>query len=317
MFLSLSKMIEPRKLLILDEAHELPSEILKFQSYSITKNKWQKYLGQSFQISNLGYEDIIGWLDFLIGLKENMLKGIRVDVTTTSNIAEIERKLVRFQIEQPRNQLVIDKLQEMLQPLNEKVQSRFKNLTVEMREDVTKLNSAINTMSSEPFNYIISDMKFDAIHKDVVKVEFKPLDVSKRCRRIFEKGEKVLMMSATILDPNAFCREVGLDLAEVKMIKVGSTFPIENRKIYPLDIVQMNKNTLCLEEVKQAIVRTVDKIMTHHKTQKGIIHLTSYDQLNYIFLNISSENKHRLIKTDPEIGTKLFKNTLRVQNQLY
>lgn len=46
--------------------------------------------------------------------------------------------------------------------------------------------------SSEPHNWIVSDMKFDAIDRTVAKVELKPLDVSKKCRKIFEKGEKIL-----------------------------------------------------------------------------------------------------------------------------
>jgi ATP-dependent DNA helicase DinG len=87
----------------------------------------------------------------------------------------------------------------------------------------------------------------------------------------------------------------------VKVIKVGSTFPIKNRMIYPLNIAHLNKDTLRQEEVKKTIVRAVDKIMTHHKDCKGIIHCTSYDQLNFIRENISEENRQRLLKTDPDI----------------
>ena len=45
--------------------------------------------------------------------------------------------------------------------------------------------------------------------------------------------------------------------------------------------------------------------MTHHKDCKGIIHCTSYDQLNFIMSNISKENKKRLLKTDPDIERDL------------
>jgi Rad3-related DNA helicase len=45
----------------------------------------------------------------------------------------------------------------------------------------------------------------------------------------------------------------------------------------------------------------VDEIMTFHGNFKGIIHCTSYDQLNFIRENISEENRQRLLKTDPDI----------------
>jgi ATP-dependent DNA helicase DinG len=53
--------------------------------------------------------------------------------------------------------------------------------------------------------------------------------------------------------------------------------------------------------VKQKIAVAVDKIMTRHKDQKGIIHTTSYAQLNFIRGNISKEKARRLLETNPEV----------------
>jgi Rad3-related DNA helicase len=41
--------------------------------------------------------------------------------------------------------------------------------------------------------------------------------------------------------------------------------------------------------------------MTLHRNHKGIIHTTSYEQLNFIKENISEINKRRVLVTDPEI----------------
>ena len=41
--------------------------------------------------------------------------------------------------------------------------------------------------------------------------------------------------------------------------------------------------------------------MSLHKNDKGIIHTTSYEQLNFIKENISETNARRLLVTDPEI----------------
>jgi ATP-dependent DNA helicase DinG len=82
------------------------------------------------------------------------------------------------------------------------------------------------------------------------------------------------MMSATILDPETFCADVGLVLDDVKIIRVGSDFPIENRPISVLGVAYLNYMNLRKDEVKIAISNTIDKIMTHHKDYKGIIHTT-------------------------------------------
>ena len=87
----------------------------------------------------------------------------------------------------------------------------------------------------------------------------------------------------------------------MKFIQVGSDFPLQNRPIYPLNIEYLNYKTLNEDRVKQEIAAVIDKIMTHHKNHKGIIHTTSYAQLNFIKENISQDNKRRLLETNPEV----------------
>jgi ATP-dependent DNA helicase DinG len=40
---------------------------------------------------------------------------------------------------------------------------------------------------------------------------------------------------------------------------------------------------------------------TKHKEHKGIIHTTSYEQLNFIRENVSKDNRRRLLETNPEV----------------
>jgi Rad3-related DNA helicase len=108
-------------------------------------------------------------------------------------------------------------------------------------------------------------------------------------------------MSATILDHKVFCRNVGLNPDEVKFIQIPSDFPLEHRSIIPLNVAYLNYDNLQSDEVKLAIAKTVDNLMTLHKNDKGIIHTTSYEQLNFIKGNLSQTNARRLLVTDPEI----------------
>ena len=111
----------------------------------------------------------------------------------------------------------------------------------------------------------------------------------------------ILMMSATILDKDAFCTSLGLAPKEVKFIQVPSDFPLQNRPIIPLNIAYLNSDSLKLQEVQIKIARAIHNLMTLHRNDKGIIHTTSYKQLDFIRENISQESKCRLLQTDPDI----------------
>jgi Rad3-related DNA helicase len=64
-----------------------------------------------------------------------------------------------------------------------------------------------------------------------------------------------------------------------------------------------------------AIAKAVDNLMTLHKKDKGIIHTTSYEQLNFIKENLSQINSRRLLVTDPEIERSevIFQHTSTVK----
>ena len=89
-------------------------------------------------------------------------------------------------------------------------------------------------------------------------------------------------MSATILDKDAFWSSIGLAPHKVKFIQVPSDFPLQNRPIIPLNVEYLNHNNLQKQEVQIKIARAIDDQMTLHRNYKGIIHTTSYKQLNFI-----------------------------------
>ncbi|MGB6591828.1 MAG: helicase C-terminal domain-containing protein, partial [Candidatus Nitrosopolaris sp.] len=172
-------------------------------------------------------------------------------------------------------------------------------LAVEAITDTQKLTQAINNILSNPKNWIVSEIKKEG--DEVISFELKPLDVSPYCKGVFQKCDKTLMMSATILDSKTFCQSLGLAYDEVKVIQVGSDFPLHNRPLFPMNIAHLNNNTLQRQDIKIKISRASDNIMTIHRNYKGIILTTSYEQVNFIRENISQSNKSRLLETHPDI----------------
>ena len=317
-FLPNPKILHPRELLVLDEGHLLETEIVKFRGLSLSKRRWKRYI-QDLQMVDYGYDNLEQWIEFLIELEAKMLT--LIGNTSMIELLALQRK-IKFGLhgldgEYDSKRIIESKKKritsastlyesddEIAQKYQENISISSINISEELAadaiRDTERLTITINNILSNPRNWIISEIMKEG--HEVIKVELKPLDISPYCKHVFEKCSKVLIMSATILNPKAFCRSVGLTYdKEVKFIQVKSDFPIENRPIYPMNIAYLNFNNLQLPDIKSSITKTIDNIMTIHKKDKGIIHTTSYEQLNFIKEKISRENARRLLITDPEI----------------
>lgn len=321
-FLPNSKILHPRELLVLDEGHLLETEIVKFRGLSLSKRRWKRYI-QDLQMVDYGYDNLEQWIEFLIELETKMLT--LIGNTSMIELLALQRK-IKYGLQSldgvakgeyeskpttgSKKKRVVsasnlyDSDDEIAQKYQENISISGVNISEELAadaiRDTERLTITINNILSNPRNWIIAEIKKEG--HEVIKVELKPLDISPYCKHVFEKCSKVLIMSATILNPKAFCRSVGLIYdKEVKFIQVKSDFPIENRPIYPMNIAYLNFNNLQLPDIKSSITKTIDNIMTIHKKDKGIVHTTSYEQLNFIKEKISQENTRRLLVTDPEI----------------
>ena len=348
MFLALlpnKKSLPERELLVLDEGHLIETEIVKFKGLTISKRRWKRYI-HDFKIIDYGYDEIGNWINFLVELESKMLA-----LTGNSSFAEslaVERKVKYNYWKEKissredekdyngnsRNKIVsasdlFDSDEEIAEKyadesISEKSEANLgEELAIDAMRDTERLTRTINNILSNQRNWIVSEIKKE--NYEAVRVELKPLDVSRYCKALFEKCAKTLIMSATILDHKVFCRNIGLNPDKVKFIRIPSDFPVEHRPIIPLNVVYLNYTNLQSNEVKLAIAKAVDNLMTLHNNHKGIIHTTSYEQLHFIKENISQANARRLIVTDPEIQrdevifqhTKTMKPTVLISPSLH
>ncbi|WP_115863187.1 helicase C-terminal domain-containing protein [Halorussus litoreus] len=91
---------------------------------------------------------------------------------------------------------------------------------------------------------------------------------------VWDRGNKFALLSATILSKEAFCRQVGLDPANVALVDVGHTFPVENRPLY--DVTRGKMTYEHRDDTLPEIARTIVRLMQHHRGEKGIVHAHSY-----------------------------------------
>ncbi|WP_121744318.1 helicase C-terminal domain-containing protein [Natronorubrum halophilum] len=104
----------------------------------------------------------------------------------------------------------------------------------------------------------------------------KPMSPEKYLKHtVWDRGNKFALLSATILNKEAFCRQVGLDPTDVALVDVEHTFPVENRPLY--DVTQGKMTYEERDETTPKIARTIVRLMQRHPDEKGLVHAHSYD----------------------------------------
>jgi Rad3-related DNA helicase len=169
-----------------------------------------------------------------------------------------------------------------------------KNLIDALEREAT-LTAVIDDIKANRENWIVSGMQRDTANQ-LARVTLMPLEVSAYFDSILDKGSVSLFMSATILSKDYLCKTTGLEPDKVKFIRIEkSDFPAENRPIYLKNTAWLNAKTMAGSMPE--IAKEVNLILSRHRDHKGIIHTTSYSQLQFIKDNIGKENAGRLIET--------------------
>ncbi len=164
------------------------------------------------------------------------------------------------------NELILD-LNDRIEELkdvtnNNKVSKKFiieskKNL-ISLRNLHSKLSLIIDTWNESEYLY----------ETDKKGINFMPLKVDKLANHLFKHADKVILMSATIIDPNNFSKSLGIK--KFKYIEAESSFDSKNAPIYCNTKVKLNYHNLKRSLPK--VVKQIEEICDFHKSDKGIIH---------------------------------------------
>jgi ATP-dependent DNA helicase DinG len=139
-------------------------------------------------------------------------------------------------------------------------------------EDLTfKVEHALRARAFSP--WIV-----EPLPKDRFGFALKPLIVSSFAGRFFKRSPKVLLMSATIINPTALCRSLGIKPSEMAFVTLPCPFPIENRPIIvrPLDMSKAARATSWPKMIDH-MVGDLDR----HRQEKGLFLTPSNAMLEY------------------------------------
>lgn len=240
--------LEPRNLLVIDEAHNADGELCKFIEISVSER---------FALSALKLE-----------MSELSTQKQSFDWVKNSYIQQLKIHVAQYE-------MIIEKFK-----LNEKGNGDFEKITKQydmLSKHLTKIEQFLSLYDEE--NWVFNLVEGEG--KGMRKLEFKSIDISPYAEQIlFKSGRKVLMMSATIINQDGFCKMLGIKDDDVSFMSILSPFDSNNHPIFAFPIAKMSAGTIDADLPK--LVEAIKSILEQHPKEKGIIHAHSYKIASYI-----------------------------------
>jgi Rad3-related DNA helicase len=260
---------ERKQLLVLDECHNVEGQLLKFASVNIKRSDFKDLnlsLPKLPSLKATNYE-MIKWLEdkFLKAIK-SMDSSIQIDMEGICE-GDIEYNHLKQQ------HVFLTNMTTMVERLKSQ---RIRGVTIVVDRD------GHDFIAFKP-------LKADLYAKDF----------------LFSFAEKVLMMSATVMDPNHYCTSLGLDPKEVFYLEIPCPFPVERRPIINCAKYRLNKANM--ETYKYEIAEQVKDILETHKDERGVIHSQSYELAEFLVAELKDPRLHipRGMNRDEDIRSYL------------
>lgn len=266
----------PRELLVLDEAHNVDTELSGFIEITMSER-----------------------------FAKTALKLDMPDITT-------DKQAWRWIVDEyePRLAAHLKRYEEMIEKFN--LGDRMKNDFVALAKQFEMLDK--HACKVRRFIELYSDDNWvfnlaEGEGRGMRKLEFKPIDVSGYSEQIlFKNGKRILLMSATILNQEGFCKMLGIKPEDVAFISIPSPFPSENHPIFAYPIARMTSTAIDGDLPKLA--EAVKAILSQHPNEKGVIHAHTYKIAKYLKDNIRSKrllihgSEDRVQKLQEHISSK-------------
>ena len=259
--------ITPRKVLVIDEAHNTEAVLSNFVDISISQFFAEKIVGVKFpeRITNVSFVKWVSstYLSKLIGKTKHL--EIKIDSMEGASSREIKSLVKRYQM---------------------------------MKSHLSKIQNFIKNYDSS--NWVME--KEETEKRGYLKILYRAVDVSSYAEEyLFRLGQKVVLMSATILNAKALARSLGINEGDYETISIASPFPKENRPIMAVPIGSMSRANI--DKTLPKLGNAIKEILEQHKGQKGIIHTHTYKIANYIkysvkdkrILTHTSENRDEIL----------------------
>jgi Rad3-related DNA helicase len=171
-------------------------------------------------------------------------------------------------------------LSEEVDALRESLKKKKSNIALADRQKLSLFTNLHMSLKSTIDTW--DDCEY-ILEKTNEAITLKPLRVDKLSQHVFKFGEKILLMSATIIDHKHFAKTLGI--TDYEYIEVDSTFSPKKAPIFCTGKVKLNYKNL--KTSLPYIAKQIKNLCDQHKDVKGVIHTHTMEITNYLRNNIN------------------------------
>lgn len=248
-----------RALMIVDEAHNVESQLMSFVQVELTE----------WTLSILGIK-----IDRDIRTKEQFVDWMRE--------TDIRKKIV------DRLKDVDEVADDVPEELSQAEADAIKDLDAKLANFLAFLDKTEWILEVVEYE----DRRTEDRRKKIVARPLYAKDFAQDL--LFKHADRLLFMSATILDVDVWARNLGLSKDEVELVQTPCDFPVANRLIYKSFCGNMGFKYFTREQnpkdpTEPKFLRKIVEILARHQGQRGIIHCHSFQLSKLLFQEIETD----------------------------
>lgn len=188
-------------------------------------------------------------------------------------------------------------IEDRVEDLKEIIGSKSRVTTAflnERRQELVSLKTIQNKISTIVDTWNDSEYLYE---RDPKGISFTPLKINNLTRHLFDYADRVVLMSATIIDAANFCKTLGID--KFKYVEADSTFDPVKAPIYVQTKTKLNFGNL--KQQLPNLKKQIEDICNFHSNDKGIIHTHSNYITEYLRDNIINK---RILFREPGVNNE-------------
>lgn len=247
----------PRELLVLDEAHNCEGALMGFVQVGFSEGQLNRAGLARPMPPQLGDELAFDFADDLLP-----------DLVARMRVLDAEQKVAGTQeaeLQRLRTKQWLDGLAQ-------------------------KLRLLLDSHGSGEIDWVVE--RFRSAEGE--SLSFKPVGVSAFAEELlFAHADKVLMLSATILDPETFLRSLGIEPEEAEFVRSDAAFAAHRRPLVLRPAARLTRHHL--DKDLPRLAAAVSVLAEEHPSDKGIVHAHSYKIAGYLAENLEREQRWRVI----------------------
>jgi Rad3-related DNA helicase len=164
-------------------------------------------------------------------------------------------------------------------------------------KDITRHRALVKSLTDKTVETISEKY---VLVKDDKEFQLKEIYGADLFKRILEpKADRFLFMSSTILNFEAYAKDLGIPVEETEIISLDSEFDPDNRPVYFMPTAKMTYGWNGTEKVKvdarNKMVSKIVELCKIHSDDCGIIHTGSFQISNWLVKELKGKVGHEII----------------------